>query len=321
METGKENKIIKSESAANEKASTRRGFLKLSLLAGGVALAGAEVTRMLAGPKTSNGEKIKLLSKDGKLVEVDSANVHAVAVDSTAGTNIRQGVPGKKFVRVIDLARCSNERACIEGCQKQHNLLPPIEWIKVKKMQDVEMESPYWFPQMCYHCDNPPCTKVCPVDATFKRSDGLVQTDNSRCIGCKFCMAACPYSARSFNFGRPEQTAYFEKHKDDPGICPTSKPENYGTVSKCDGCPDDMAKGILPACVRKCPNGVIFYGDENEDTVSNGDEIFQLSALLTERAGYRQFDTLGTKPRTYYLPPVKRNFPFQEAKEKHNTQE
>jgi Fe-S-cluster-containing dehydrogenase component len=312
-----ENNNLKS----NEKGTSRRGFLKLGLLAGGAALAATEVTKLLGETTDHTGEKIKVLTQDGKLVEVDSSQINKASTKSTTEINIRQGIPGKKFVRVIDLSRCANERACVEGCQKKHNLLPPVEWIKVKKMQDVELESPYWFPQMCYHCDNPPCTKVCPVDATFKRSDGIVAIDQDRCIGCKFCMAACPYSARTFNFGRPEQTAYFENHKDDPGKCPSSNPGTVGTVSKCDGCPDEMAKGILPACVKKCPNGAIFYGDENEDTVSNGEDVFRLTALLTERAGYRQFDTLGTKPRVYYLPPVKRNFPFQDDTEKHNEAE
>ncbi|MCX6294725.1 MAG: 4Fe-4S dicluster domain-containing protein, partial [Bacteroidetes bacterium] len=269
----------------------------------------------------NSGEKVKVLTTDGKLVEVDSAMVKKASGCSSPGLNIREGIPGKKFVRVIDLARCENKRACIEGCQKKHNLIAPVEWIKVKKMQDVEMESPYWFPQMCYHCDNPPCTKVCPVDATFKRSDGLVVVDAERCIGCKFCMAACPYSARTFNFGSPKQVENFEKHKNDPERCKSSDPSIVGTVSKCDGCPDELAQGKLPACVKKCPNGVIFYGDENEDTVTNGEEVFQLSALLSERAGYRQFDTLGTKPRVYYLPPDKRLFPFEEAKEIRNTEE
>ncbi len=306
-------------SNSNEKRSSRRGFLKLGLLAGGAALAATEVTKLLGQTPDESGEKVKLLTKDGKLVEVPGSQVKEVPIEKFSGEKVRKGIPGKKFVRVIDLSRCANERACVEGCQKKHNLLPPVEWIKVKKMQDVELESPYWLPQMCYHCDNPPCTKVCPVDATFKRSDGIVAIDAERCIGCKFCMAACPYSARTFNFGRPEQTAYFEKHKDDPGKCPSSDPSVVGTVSKCDGCPDEMAKGILPQCVKKCPNGAIYYGDEIEDVVSNGEDVFQLTALLTERAGYRQFDALGTKPRVYYLPPVKRIFPFQDATEKHNT--
>ncbi|MBL0102315.1 MAG: 4Fe-4S dicluster domain-containing protein [Bacteroidetes bacterium] len=189
-------------------------------------------------------------------------------------------------------------------------------------MQDSELASPYWFPTMCYHCDNPPCTKVCPVDATFKRTDGVVAVDPERCIGCKFCMAACPYSARTFNFGRPEQTKFTEENKD-------SIPENYcktgygpeGTVSKCDFCTDRSAQGLLPACVVECPNGAIFHGDELEDAVTNGEDTYRLKELLRSRAGYRQFEELGTKPRVYYLPPVKRQFPFEDATEKFNTEE
>lgn len=317
MKTENENEM----NTINEKADSRRGFLKMGFLTGGAVLAASGVTQLLAETVEYSGEKVKLLSPDGKLVEIDQALVKKSTVCSGSEINVRAGVPGKKFVRVIDLARCSNERACVEGCQKKHNLLAPTEWIKVKKMQDVELESPYWFPQPCYHCDNPPCTKVCPVDATFKRSDGIVAIDSERCIGCKFCMAACPYSARTFNFGRPEQVAFFEEHKNDPDICKSSNPSLVGTVSKCDGCPDEVAEGKLPACVKKCPNGVIFYGDENEDTVTNGEEVFQLTALLTERAGYRQFDLLGTKPRVYYLPPDKRNFPFSEEKKNKETEE
>ncbi len=108
-----------------------------------------------------------------------------------------------------------------------------------------------------------------------------------------------------------------------------SIPKNYcttkyganGTVSKCDFCTERSSRGLLPACVVSCPNGAIFHGDELEDVVTNGEDSFRLSELLKSRAGYRQFEELGTKPRVYYLPPVKRQFPFEEAEEAHNTEE
>ena len=308
-----------------EQNSSRRKFLKLGAL-GGVAFASVAIAKTVSvdDEPIKTGKKVKVLTADGKLIEIDSSNVEHHASDTNfTKEEVRQGIAGKKFIRVIDLARCANERKCIEGCQKAHNILAPIEYIKVKKMKDSELASPYWFPVMCYQCDNPPCTKVCPVDATFKRSDGIVAIDNDRCIGCKFCMAACPYSARTFNFGRPEQVKFSEEHKNDtsdPNHCITPYAQE-GTVAKCDFCTDRSAQGLLPACVVECPNGAIFHGDELEDVVTNGEESFRLQKLLKDRAGYRQFEELGTKPRVYYLPPVTRNFPFEDATEAHNTQE
>ncbi len=299
--------------------SNRRNFLKLGLLAGTATIAGFGMkNKIFAGDVEETGEKVKVLTTDGRVVEVDSSMVAHPSEAKLAQFNVREGVPGKKFIMVIDLARCANARKCVEGCQSMHGMLPPIEYIKVKKMQDSDLGAPYWLPQTCYQCDNPPCTKVCPVDATFKRSDGIVGIDSDRCIGCKFCMAACPYSARTFNFGRPEQKAFSEKHNADKDKCCATKSSTEGTVSKCDFCPESSAKGILPSCVSECPNGTIFFGDELEDAVTNGEETFRLSELLKKRAGYRQFEELGTKPRVYYLPPVERNFPFEEATEVHN---
>lgn len=302
----------------------RRKFLKLSLLAGGGATIAAVsfAPQVLANPTPKTGQKVKVLTADGKLVEIDSSLVAHPSESKLEQFSVREGVPGKKFIMVIDLGRCANARKCVEGCQSMHGMLPPVEFLKVKRMQDTELTAPYWFPQPCYQCDNPPCTKVCPVDATFKRTDGIVGIDSDRCIGCKFCMAACPYSARTFNFGRPEQVKFSEQqpasaeHK-----CHSTKSDTVGTVSKCDFCPDAAAEGVLPACVTECPNGTIFFGDELEDAVTNGEETFRLSELLKNRAGYRQFEELGTKPRVYYLPPVERQFPFEEATEIYNKEE
>lgn len=310
--------------ANEDNNSTRRNFLKLGAL-GGIALAGTAIAKTMADESTTTtGKKVKVLTADGKLIEIDSSHVeHHAANDSFSKEEIRQGIEGKKFIRVIDLSRCANERKCVTACQTAHNILAPIEYLKVKKMQNSALESPYWFPTMCYHCDNPPCTKVCPVDATFKRSDGIVAIDNDRCIGCKFCMAACPYSARTFNFGRPEQVKFSEEHKNDTSaehFCKTPYAQE-GTVAKCDFCTDRSAQGLLPACVIECPNGAIFHGDELEDVVTNGEDTFRLKKLLQDRGAYRQFEELGTKPRVYYLPPVERSFPFEEATKAHNTKE
>jgi molybdopterin-containing oxidoreductase family iron-sulfur binding subunit len=179
-------------------------------------------------------------------------------------------------------------------------------------MQDADKTAPYWQPTTCMHCDEPPCVKVCPVDATFKRQDGIVLIDSDRCIGCRFCMAACPYSIRVFNWEEPVLTKEVE---DQSYSCETRMTQKKGTVGKCDFCPDMTRKGLLPHCVSACPNGVFMFGDMNEDTVTNGAETFRFSDLIKEKAGYRLMEDLGTKPRVYYLPPVNRNFPYESGLE------
>jgi len=222
----------------------------------------------------------------------------------------RLGIPGKKWVMVVDLSKCKNAKKCVESCDKHHNLTPDRPYIKVLEMKDNEKSSPYWMPKKCFQCDNPPCVKVCPVGATFKRTDGIVLIDNERCIGCRFCMAACPYSARVFNWGNPP-----EGNLDIPYSPETSLPSKVGTVAKCDFCPDMLRHNKLPHCVTSCPNGVIYFGDEIDDTVTNGEETVRLSKLLLDKAGYRYMEELGTKPRVYYLPPVDRLFPFEKDNE------
>lgn len=290
---------------------SRREFVKKGAAAGVITAAGVAAWLESQGIE-GTGEKVKLLSQDGELIEVDKAflKLHAQANSDMLATQTtgREGIPGKKFVMVVDLGRCKNARKCVTACQKMHYLPEDKEWLKVKLMKDNDKSAPYWFPKMCFHCDSPPCVKVCPVDATFKRTDGLVLIDNERCIGCKFCMAACPYSTRVFNWDDPELTKELEEMSYSPE---TSVPSKVGTVEKCDFCPDMVRKGKLPDCVTACPNGVFYFGDENEDAVTNGDETVRLSTLLKDKAGYRFMEELGTKPRVYYLPPSERMFPVE----------
>lgn len=255
------------------------------------------------------GEKVRLLSVDGQLVEIDKAFLKPVPDFALASNGDRAGIPGRRFVMVIDLANCKNLRKCHDACEHSHHLSEEMEWLKVLKLQDNEIATPYWQPTPCFHCDVPPCVKVCPVDATYKRSDGLVLIDADRCIGCRFCMVACPYSARTFQWDEPELP---ESVADQHHSHETSMPLQMGTVSKCDFCPDMVKEGELPHCVTACPNGVFYFGDENEDSVTNGAVTVRLSELLRDRAGYRYLEDLGTKPRVYYLPPVNRAFPFED---------
>jgi len=302
--------------SAPKKSDThnRRDFLRNGVVAG-AALAGA--TAFLAfqqehGEET--GEKVKLLSPDGEIVEIDSGYLKPIPAmhhhhDHVSIEEARKGIPNRRFVMVIDLARCKNLRKCHDACENMHHLNDEKEWLKVLKIEENGLSSPHWQPTMCYHCDEPPCVKVCPVDATFKRQDGLVLVDTNRCIGCRFCMVACPYSARTFDWSEPDIT---EEMAALPYSPETSSPPKMGTVSKCDFCPHMIRDGALPSCVTACPNGVFYFGDEYEDAVTNGDETVKLSELLRDKSGYRYLEDLGTKPRVYYLPPVNRLFPFED---------
>lgn len=292
------------------KKNIRRNLIKAGVFTGLAAIAGAG--KLIGGAITKSSNKVKLLSPDGDIIEVDESELkidtHHHASTMAEHITGREGIAGRKFVMVIDLGKCRNARKCITACQKMHYLPEDKEWLQVKLMKDSEKAAPYWFPKMCFHCDNPPCVKVCPVDATFKRTDGLVLIDNDRCIGCKFCMAACPYSTRVFNWGEPEVIEGAETVSHNPE---TSVPSKHSTVEKCDFCPDMVRQGKLPDCVTSCPNGVFYFGDENEDTVTNGAETVRFSELIRDRAGYRYMEDLGTKPRVYYLPPSNRMFPYE----------
>jgi len=295
--------------------NSRRKFLLTGVLAT-AALAGCNDNKHPFVPEEEvvlTGEKVKLLSVNGEVIEIDRAYLKPVPdMPAVSNADERRGMAGKSYVMVIDLARCKNLKKCQEACNHMHHVHAGQNWIKVLGMEDSDHTAPYWQPTTCMHCDEPPCVKVCPVDATFKRQDGIVLIDSNRCIGCRFCMAACPYSTRVFNWEEPGLT---EEVANQQYSCETSLPQKKGTVGKCDFCPDMTRKGELPHCVSACPNGVFFFGDMNEDTVTNGAETFRFSELIKDKAGYRLMEDLGTKPRVYYLPPVNRNFPFESGLE------
>lgn len=292
------------------KEAGRRGFLKFGALAAGLAVVGGGLQKAFSEEKES-GEKVKLLSTaDGKVYEADSSHLHECCnAPIVSNDEARKGIPNKKFVMVIDESKCDGCKKCTETCQAAHFIPSEREWIKVFKMKDAEATAPYYMPKPCFHCDNPPCTKVCPVNATFKRQDGIVLIDNERCIGCRSCMAACPYSTRFFNWSDPSaaETAAVGDMKYTPE---RGLPRKKGTVEKCDFCPDMIRQGKMPHCVSGCPMNAIYFGDQNEDAVTNSSgTTVKLSQLLEDNGGYRFLEELGTEPRVYYLSPKNRKYP------------
>ncbi len=308
-----------SENEEKPKKKSRREFLQEvgivgigSVIAGSAILAGIHYDN-----KKTPGQRIKVLTAENELLEIDKNDTTKVKRFKADNLTFlqkqgREGIPGKRWVMVIDLSKCKNARKCMSACQSAHHLRPEQHHINVLKMQEAKTTPPFYMAKPCQHCDNPPCVAVCPVDATYKRPDGIVLIDNERCIGCRFCIAACPYSARVFNWAEP---IHSEEDKELDYNVELNVPQRKGTISKCLFSADRLREGKMPYCVSACPNGVYYFGDQNEDAVTNGTtkETVRFSKLLEDNAGYRLMPELGTEPRVYYLPPKNRTQPFQDA--------
>lgn len=319
MEEEKKNKSAGKKTEEKGRGS-RRDFMKSIGLVGAAAVTGGAAIYSGLKYEKKKGPKdmVRVLTEDNQLVEIPVSEIEKVTSElKVMQSRGRQGIAGRRWVMVIDLAKCRNARQCVTACQSAHHLRPYEYHINTLVMQENETSSPYFMPKPCQHCDNPPCVSVCPVDATFKRPDGIVLIDNERCIGCRFCIAACPYSARIFHWEEPKKVEMEEEVTYDVEL---NVPQRKGTVTKCLFSADRVREGKLPYCVSACPNGVFYFGDENEDSVTNGTtkQTTRLSQLLEDNAGYRLMPELGTQPRVYYLPPKNRLFDFPEDQKPDN---
>ncbi|GBE25998.1 tetrathionate reductase subunit B precursor [bacterium BMS3Bbin02] len=228
------------------------------------------------------------------------------SVDETAqsGSAKTQSTRVRQWTMIIDLARCDGCQSqgtapqCTLACIEGHFAPQPMEWIEVYEAE-LAGGGTQFIPTPCQQCENPPCVKVCPVGATFSTPEGVVLIDQDRCIGCRICMAACPYDRRFFNWGTPPipPEALLADYNPEQ-----QTPATRGTVMKCDFCPETVRGGTLPFCVQACPQDAIWYGDFEEDIATNGRQIVKATELISERNGYRLKEHLGTQPRVYYLP-------------------
>jgi len=224
---------------------------------------------------------------------------------------------GKQLGLVIDIEKFTNisglAEKCIEACHTEHNVPDygnPKDEIKWIWTDDYEHSFPEHSHHMknravhdmtvmllCNHCEQPPCVRACPTKATFKnKSDGIVMMDYHRCIGCRFCMAACPYGARSFNWRNPrEQYANGNYKFFKRGINPEFPTRMRGVVEKCNFCAKRLSQGKLPACVEACGNtGAMVFGDVN-------DPNSEISKVLSTKYTIQRKPAAGTYPSVFYI--------------------
>lgn len=214
------------------------------------------------------------------------------------------------FGYALDLSRCVGCRRCVYACVKENNQSrnPQIHWIKVLQMEKdkgidfmhsnshynpelVPEDGHFYIPISCQQCANPPCTKVCPAKATWLESDGVVVVDYNWCIGCRYCMAACPYDARHFNWGEPNIS--------NEEINPIThylgnRPRTKGIVEKCTFCIQRVREGMYPSCVEICPTGSRKFGNLL-DPQSEIRYILENKRVLVLKA------ELNTQPKFYYF--------------------
>lgn len=177
----------------------------------------------------------------------------------------------KRYVLVIDSKKCINCKACVVACRAENNV--PLgysrNWIDEEHRGEWPKLLASFEPGQCQHCESPACVRVCPTGASYQRPDGIVAIKESECVGCRYCIIACPYDARFFR-------------------------EDKGVVEKCDFCAKRVDRGELPACVETCPSKVRVFGDINDP---NG----AVRQLLERRRYYTKKSEAGTGPQIYYL--------------------
>jgi len=220
---------------------------------------------------------------------------------------------GVLYAYGLDISRCIGCRRCVYACVDENNQSrdPQIHWIRVLEFEresairriDLEEGDPYYdhetvpaegkfyLPVACMHCEDSPCTNVCPTGATWREPDGIVVIDYDWCIGCRYCIASCPYGARHFNWGEPDAPA--DQINPDMHLL-GNRPRSKGVVEKCSFCIQRVRKGRYPACLEACPVGARKFGNLL-------DPDGEIQYLLRNKRSFVLKADLDTNPKFFYF--------------------
>jgi Fe-S-cluster-containing dehydrogenase component len=290
------------------KSVSRRDFL--CSLAGCAAVASTVGCDNITHSKFFRSRFKELGQEDLDRILAEMAEENKAKFGKDTETTATGAQPGVEFGYALDLSRCTGCRRCVKACVDENNQgrEEEIHWIRVLEMEEkhgidfhhadpyynhetVPNEGNFYLPVACQQCRNAPCVKSCPVGATWQEKDGIVVVDYDWCIGCRCCMAACPYGARRFNWTEPKIPA--------EDLNPNmhylgNRPRPKGVVEKCTFCIQKTRKGEYPACVEICPVGSRKFGNML-------DPSSEISYVLQNKKVFVLKAELNTRPRFYYF--------------------
>ncbi len=251
----------------------------------------------------------RLMSSDEKQETIDRLvtlweNEH----DSTISLSGEEPLENTLFGYAFNISKCQGYMDCVEACVKENNLDRDtgMQYIRIFEQQkgkmslesansrfdhEVPKEGHFYMGTQCFHCENPPCTQVCPVGATWKEKDGIVVVDYDWCIGCRYCEAACPYWGRRFNWKEPKVPEE-EVNKNQHYL--GNRMRRSGCMEKCTFCIQRTRKGGLPACAEACPTGARIFGNLL-------DPNSEIRYVLKHKKVFRLKEDLGTDPKYWYF--------------------
>jgi len=294
----------------------RRRFLKGAGIGAAATAAAATLPAPAWGGQTLGDAFGSFFQKHYKRMNPDEINAALGRIERRArdryGVDIKCGnappLEGVVFGYALNLSRCKGYRECVAGCIKENNQGrdSQVQYIRVLQMnkgdmnlehsehyynpKEVPVPGKFYLPVQCMQCDDPPCVKACPVKATWMEPDGVTVVDYDWCIGCRYCMAACPYWARHFNWTKPQIPA--EELNPDTHYL-GNRPRPLGVVEKCHFCLQRTRKGRQPACEEACPTGARVFGNLL-------DPNSEIRFILANKTVFRLKEELGTEPKFWY---------------------